>query len=101
MCFLVNFAKFLRTPFLTEHLRWLLLYLPKIDITIVKNFKNLSTACLKPFLIIIFIMLSERDFTRSVGRLGPNHKKADCSHKVSNTGVQQTSKFLRQPIIVK
>ena len=26
-CFPVNFAKFLRTPFLTEHLRWLLLYL--------------------------------------------------------------------------
>ena len=25
-CFLVNFLKFLRTPFLTEHLRWLLLY---------------------------------------------------------------------------
>ena len=25
-CFPVNFAKFLRTPFLTEHLRWLLLY---------------------------------------------------------------------------
>ena len=24
-CFLVNFAKFLRTPFLSEHLRWLLL----------------------------------------------------------------------------
>ena len=24
-CFRVNFAKFLRTPFLTEHLRWLLL----------------------------------------------------------------------------
>ena len=24
-CFHVNFAKFLRTPFLTEHLRWLLL----------------------------------------------------------------------------
>ena len=24
--FPVNFAKFLRTPFLTEHLRWLLLY---------------------------------------------------------------------------
>ena len=22
-CFSVNFAKFLRTPFLTEHLRWL------------------------------------------------------------------------------
>ena len=25
-CFPVNFAKFLRTPFLTEYLRWLLLY---------------------------------------------------------------------------
>ena len=25
MCFPVNFAKFLRTTFLTEHLRWLLL----------------------------------------------------------------------------
>ena len=26
-CFPVNFAKILRTPFLTDHLRWLLLYL--------------------------------------------------------------------------
>ena len=26
-CFLVDFAKFLRTPFLTDHLRWLLLLL--------------------------------------------------------------------------
>ena len=26
-CFTVNFAKFLRTPFFTEHLRWLLLIL--------------------------------------------------------------------------
>ena len=26
-CFPVNFAKFLRTPFLEEHLRWLLLFL--------------------------------------------------------------------------
>ena len=25
-CFLVNFAKFLRTPFIVEHLWWLLLY---------------------------------------------------------------------------
>ena len=25
-CFPVNFAKFLRTPFLTEHLQWLLLF---------------------------------------------------------------------------
>ena len=28
-CFPVNFVKFLRTPFLTEHLRWLLLFLNK------------------------------------------------------------------------
>ena len=26
MCFFVNFVKFLRTPFLTEHLWWLLLH---------------------------------------------------------------------------
>ena len=25
-CFSINFAKFLRTPFLTEHLLWLILY---------------------------------------------------------------------------
>ena len=49
----------------------------------------------------VFVLVSEGDFTRIDGGLGPNHKKADCSHKVSNTGVQQTSKFLRQPIIVK
>ena len=28
-CFPVNFAKFLRTPFFIEHLRWLLLTYPK------------------------------------------------------------------------
>ena len=28
-CFPMNFAKFLRTAFLTEHLRWLLLYVKK------------------------------------------------------------------------
>ena len=30
-CFPVNFVKFLRTPFLTEHLRWLLLYQEKLN----------------------------------------------------------------------
>ena len=30
-CFLVNFAKFLRTPFCTEHLRWLVLMHHKIN----------------------------------------------------------------------
>ena len=33
MCFPVNFAKFLRTPFFTEHLRWLLLLLDEIQNT--------------------------------------------------------------------
>ena len=28
-CFPVNFAEFLRTPFLTEYIRWLLLYFPR------------------------------------------------------------------------
>ena len=32
-CFPVNFAKFLRTPFFTEHLRWLLMLLDEIQIT--------------------------------------------------------------------
>ena len=37
-CFPVNFAKFLRTPFLTEHLRWLLLF---ISIIIFQSFSFL------------------------------------------------------------
>ena len=35
-CFPVNFVKFLRTPFLTEHLRWLFLNLEKV----IKTCKN-------------------------------------------------------------
>ena len=31
-CFPVKFAKFVRTPFLTEHLRWLLLYHSKVHL---------------------------------------------------------------------
>ena len=46
-------------------------------------------------------LMSEGYFTRSVGGLGPNRKKAGCSHEVSNTGVRRTSKCLKQPIIVK
>ena len=30
-CFPVNFAKFQRTPFLTEHFRWLLLYMTILE----------------------------------------------------------------------
>ena len=35
-----NFAKFLRTPFLTEHLRWLLLMFSKINSNFVKTQKR-------------------------------------------------------------
>ena len=37
MCFPVNFAKFLRTSFLTEHLRWLLLIYENFSIRITKT----------------------------------------------------------------
>ena len=36
-CFSVTFARFLRTPFLKEHLWWLFLYL-KVGLTPSKNF---------------------------------------------------------------
>ena len=39
-CFPVNFAKFLRTPFLKEHLRWLLLFIE--DAIPLRNFKNVT-----------------------------------------------------------
>ena len=33
LCFPVNFAKFLRTPFFIEHFGWLLLHIPEISTT--------------------------------------------------------------------
>ena len=36
-CFPVNFGKFLRTSFLTEHLRWLLLYNDKEEIRMLND----------------------------------------------------------------
>ena len=39
-CFLVNFVIFLRTPFLTEHLRWLLLYLLYIRLWCIFTFQK-------------------------------------------------------------
>ena len=39
-CFPVNFAKFLRTPFLTEHFRWLLLDMDCHGKTICMHFSN-------------------------------------------------------------
>ena len=56
MCFPVNFAKFLRTPFLTEDLRWLLLniildYLKKTVhnlLTIATHIQGCERSPLKP-----------------------------------------------------
>ena len=41
-CFPVNFAKFLRTPFFTEHLRWLLLYQAVFQYDQKKQDKNVN-----------------------------------------------------------
>ena len=53
-CFPVNIVKFLRTPFSTEHLRWLLLYVSNSS----KKCLNLRTMSRKA-LLSIFVMLSE------------------------------------------
>ena len=42
-CFPVNFAKFLRTPFFTEHHRWLLLTVMKIRLSQEDSFKWILT----------------------------------------------------------
>ena len=39
-CFPVNFEKFLKTPFFTEHLQWLLLLLDEIQNTHTKKMKT-------------------------------------------------------------
>ena len=44
-CFLVNFVKFLRISFLTEHLRWLLLFSYK-HIFVIKKLQHLSSEML-------------------------------------------------------
>ena len=41
-CFLVNFTKFLKKPFLTEHLWWLLLYLELIFF--LRSFLNMTSS---------------------------------------------------------
>ena len=42
-CFPVNFAKFLRTPFITEHLQWLLLRNFYFIVRLLPNFKSVFT----------------------------------------------------------
>ena len=51
-CFPVNFAKFLRTPFSTEHLRWLLLFPEKDYKKICLNMYPSTTKVLKKILKI-------------------------------------------------
>ena len=56
-CFSVNFAKFLRTPFFKEHLRWLLLEHPiilqKISLMVFRSFFSKKT--FKGNMILIFL----------------------------------------------
>ena len=52
-CFPVNFAKFLRTPFFTEHLRWLLLHV-NLNIYIYMSFLERLLAFV--FFRLLFIM---------------------------------------------
>ena len=53
-CFPVNFVKFLRTPFLKEHLWWLLLYKP---LTSSDNASTLNSACSGRLLTVKYITL--------------------------------------------
>ena len=48
-CFPVNFAKFLRTPFLTEHLWWLLLYKCGYIKQLQEHFLFYSTTTIRDF----------------------------------------------------
>ena len=52
-CFPVNFAEFLRTPFLTEYIRWLLLYFPRY------RFLNWQNAKYETFLSKLYGLTSE------------------------------------------
>ena len=55
-CFSVNFVKFLRTLFLTEHLRWLLLRIGK------KRVKHFYITFLRVLFLDIFLFLSYTSF---------------------------------------
>ena len=54
--FPVNFAKFLRTPFLTKHLRWLLLHLFQVKVPL----------CLKA---AVFMIPIDEDFSNNHNKL--------------------------------
>ena len=59
-CFSVNFEKFLRTPFLTEHLQWLLLRLGVI-VFLFYDYDNMFSVVALKFAIMeaLFILIHE------------------------------------------
>ena len=60
-CFLVNFAKFLRTPFLTEHLWWLLLRAPDfVSLPRLCTIQNTSNSLAKAHLRTPFLQNSSQ-----------------------------------------
>ena len=60
-CFPVNFAKFLRTHFLTEHLRWLLLRARKfVSVTRLCTLHNTSNSLANSQLRIPFLQISSQ-----------------------------------------
>ena len=61
-CFPVNFANFLRTPFSTEHLRWLLLSLDHyfLTLTIIVSLRDTHhLSILNTFIILRTVIFSE------------------------------------------
>ena len=60
-CFTVNFAKFLRTHFLTEHLWWLLLRAPNfVSVPRLCTIQNTSNSLAKGYLRIPFLQNSSQ-----------------------------------------
>ena len=55
-CFLVNFAKFLRTPFFREHLRWLLLLFDR-TLDMAYELNRRKNVCIFGNVIALYIIL--------------------------------------------
>ena len=99
-CFPVNFAKFLRTPFLTEHLRWLLLHLGETAYFVYKlqNFNNwiqqktISQVFFKHFIQGLEVAIRRRSFTQNPWQLFV--KKLICNKVVKC----QTYKFTKKTL---
>ena len=66
-CFPVNFAKFLRTPFLTEHLRWLVPFSVKLKPTPIKIFSRgcqiFPRGCINDLVTCLACFSGQKHFT--------------------------------------